>query len=331
MHTLKQLAEFIDAKIVGDAKLEIHSIAPLDLAKNNQLSYVVSKKYSKALTTSKAGAVILSEDLLTDCPTNALVVDNPHLAFAKITHYFKHKATHTDGIHPSAKTNNAKIAQNCVIGENVVLGKDCTIGAFTVVEDGVITGNNVHLASNVVIMQDCTLGDNVFISPGVVIGSEGFGNARDAQCHWHSIAHLGKVTIGNDVTIGANTAIDRGTLGDTEIHNGARIDNLVHIAHNVIIGQDCAIAASTGIAGGAVLGKRCMVGGIVGIAGHISICDDVTINAKSSVYTSIKKPGVYTGIVPLMSHKHWQNTAMWLTKLDKITNYLNIKLKNLKD
>ncbi len=331
MYTLKELAGFIDAKIIGDANLEITAIASISLAKKNQLSYIVSKKNTQDLTTSQAGAILLNENLLSKCPTNALVVDNVRLAFAKLTHYFKQQPTHSSGIHSSVKITHAKIAQNCVIGEHVVIGNHCVIGAHCVIEAGVMIGDNTHIGSNVVILQNCLIGNNVVIAPGVVIGSEGFGNVKDNQGHWHTIAHLGRVVIGNHVTIGANTTIDRGTLEDTQIHDGVRLDNLIHIAHNVIIGQDTAIAANTGIAGSTILGKRCMIAGMVGIIDHINICDDAIISGNSTIDKDIKKPGLYTGIMPLMPHKQWQNISIWLTKLDKITKYLNVKLKNLKD
>jgi UDP-3-O-[3-hydroxymyristoyl] glucosamine N-acyltransferase len=331
MYTLGEIAKFIDAKLIGDTDTKITSIASAVSAKNDQLTYIVSQQYRQDLIASKAGVVILNEDLLSECPTNALVVDDVYLAFAKVTHYFKKNVTHSTGIHSSAKTNNAKIADDCVIGENVVIGHDCIISAHSTIEDKVTIGDNVYLHPNVTILQGCSIGNNVVISPGAVIGSEGFGNARDQQNHWHAIAHLGNVIIGDNVTIGANTTIDRGTLENTEIHDGVRIDNLVHIAHNVIVGKDTAIAASTAIAGSVILGKRCMIGGLVGIIGHLNICDDVIVNGKSTVDKNIKIPGMYTGIMPLMPHKQWQNVGLWLVKLDKITKYLNIKLKNLKD
>ncbi len=331
MHTLQALADFIGAKLIGDATYQITGIASAESANKHQLSYIASKKYIPALTHTQAGVVILHEDLLANCPTNALVVDNPHVAFAHITHYFKTHITHSHGVHPSAQIGNSTIAPSCVIGENVVIGDDCIISAHSTIEDGVVIGDNVHCHPNVTIMHHCTIGNNVTISPGAVIGSEGFGNARDTKSHWHAIAHLGSVVIGNDVTIGANTTIDRGTLGDTQIHDGVRLDNLIHVAHNVIIGQDTAIAAHTGIAGSTTIGKRCMIAGMVGFVDHINICDDVIINGKSTVGRDIKTPGSYTGSFPLMPHKQWQNVGIWLTKLDKITRYLNIKLKHLKD
>ncbi len=331
MHTLKELAGFIDAKLVGNGSLEIAGIASVAAANGNQLSYVISKKYTKDLKSTQAGAVILHSDLLSDCPTNALVVADVHLAFAQISHYFKPKTTHFHGIHPSAKIGNSKIAENCVIGENVTIGDGCEIGANSTISAGVVIGNNTNFQPNVVVLENCKIGNNVTVAAGAVIGSEGFGNAKDSKGNWHSIAHLGSVEIGDNVSIGANTTIDRGTLEDTQIHSGVRLDNLIHIAHNVIIGENTAIAANTGIAGSTTLGKRCMIGGMVGIVGHLNICDDVIVNAKSTVDKDIKSAGNYTGIMPLMPHKQWQNIGIWLTKLDKITRYLNIKLKNLKD
>jgi UDP-3-O-[3-hydroxymyristoyl] glucosamine N-acyltransferase len=199
-----------------------------------------------------------------------------------------------------------------------------------VIEDEVSIGENSYIGANVTIQRECQLGKRCAILPGAAIGSEGFGNALDEQKIWQSIAHLGRVCIGDDVSIGANTTIDRGTIDDTVIHNGVKIDNLVQIAHNVIIGENTAIAAKTGIAGTTTIGKRCMIGGMVGIVGHLTITDDVIVNATSTVNISITKPGIYTGFFPLMTHSDWKKVGMWLTKLDKITKFLNIKLKNLK-
>lgn len=330
MHTLGEIAKLVNAKLVGDSELTIASLASIDCAKSGQLSYVVSEKYQDQLSNTQASAVIISKSLQKFCNTNALVVDDVYLAFAQITHLFKHKVTHTNGIHASADTDNATVAPNCCIGEQVSIGTDTTIGANTVIEDNTTIGINCTIGSNVSILQGTTIGSHVVIESGAVIGSEGFGNARDKHKRWHSIAHLGNVVIGDDVNIGANTAIDRGTLENTYINRGVRLDNLVHIAHNVTIGEDSAIAACTGVAGSTRIGKRCMIGGMVGVVGHLNICDDVVVNAKSTVDKNITISGVYTGIMPLMPHKKWQIVGVWLTKLDKITQYLNIKLTHLK-
>ena len=332
---LSQIAALIEAKLIGDGEVIIEGINTLDSAKAGQITYIVSNKYQNSLNQSKASAVILSTELSELCPTNALVVLNPYLAFAKLTHHFKqYNSVCNDNflavIDPSATLSNVKISPGCFIGKNVCIGENTIIGPNCVIEDNVQIGANSHLFSNIVVHKDCQLGHSCVISSGVVIGSEGFGNARDCDKSWQTIAHIGKVVIGDNVTIGANTTIDRGTIDDTEVHNGVRLDNLIHIAHNVIIGENTAIAAKTGIAGSSTLGKRCMIGGMVGIVGHITIADDVIVNATSTVDKNITKAGMYTGFFPLMTHKGWQKVGVWLIKLDKIAKALNIKLKDVK-
>lgn len=330
MHTLGGIAKLVNAELIGDGDLAISSLASIDCAQSGQLSYVVSEKYKDQLQNTQASAIIINKSLQNLCNTNAIVVEDVYLAFAQITHLFKYKVLHMNGVHTSAKIHNATIATNCCIGKNVSIGANTTIGANTVIEDNSVIGSNCLIGSNVNILQSSIIGNSVVIEPGVVIGSEGFGNARDSNKHWHSIAHLGNVVIGDRVHIGANTAIDRGTLEDTHIHKGVRLDNLVHIAHNVVIGEDTAIAACTGVAGSTHIGKRCMIGGMVGVVGHLNVCDDVIVNAKSTIDKNITTPGIYTGIMPLMPHKKWQIVSVWLIKLDKITQYLNIKLSHLK-
>ena len=317
MYTLKEVAKFINAQLIG-SNITITSIATLKLATAKQLSFITNNKYKKDLVTTSAGAVIIDKKFIDICPTNCLVVDNTSLAFAIISNYFK------------KQNASSKIKTKHFISKKSKIGNNYIIGTNSIIEDNVTIGDNAYLYPNVTILNGCSIGDNVILSSGVVIGSEGFGNVLDKKNNWHSIAHLGNVIIGNNVSIGANTTIDRGTIENTEIHDGVKIDNLVHIAHNVIIGKNCAIAANSGIAGSTILGERCMIGGMVGIVGHLKICDDVVVNAKSIVNKDIKNKGVYTGITPLMTHKKWQNVSLWLTKLDKIIKHLNIKLEHLK-
>jgi len=331
--TLEEIAKLIGASVHGDPSKEIIRINTLTSATSNQISYAVSKKYKKSLSNSSAGAVIINKELVEYCPSNALLVENVYLAYSILTHKFKHYQninhlqTASQVINSYSKVN---ISESCIIGKNVTIGENTSIGSNCVIEDDVIIGMNSLIESNVIIHQRCEIGKKCVISSGVVIGSEGFGNARDKNNQWHAIAHLGDVIIGDDVSIGANTTIDRGSIDNTEIHSGVKIDNLVHIAHNVIIGNDTAIAAKTGIAGTTIIGKRCMIGGMVGIVDHLTITDDVIVNATSTVNRNITKPGVYTGFVPLMLHSEWKKVGMWLTKLDKIATLLKIKLKNIK-
>ncbi len=331
--TLKEIAKLIDASIVGDSSKEISGINTLLDANSEHLSYAVSYKYQESLIHSDAGAVILSSELKEHCPTNALIVKNVYLAYSILSHYFKYYQD-PENLQNSSDCINSY--DKVIIGKGTLIGKDVTIkegsiiGPNCVIEDNVSIGKNSRIESNVSVQMGSKIGTNCILSSGVVIGSEGFGNAKDDNNQWHSIAHLGNVIIGNNVSIGSNTTIDRGSIKDTEIHNGVKIDNLVHIAHNVIIGQDTAIAAKTGIAGTTVIGKRCMIGGMVGIVGHLTITDDVVVNATSTVNRNITKAGIYTGFVPLMPHSEWKKVGIWLTKLDKIASLLKIKLKSIK-
>ncbi len=334
--SLEKIAQIIDASLEGDPSKVINGINTLEEAKNNQISYALSKKYLEALTLTNAGAIILEKSLKKYCPSNVLIVDNTYLAFSKLTHYFKEYQSQLSNdaiqinIDSAHKITGVLISSSCFIGNNVKIGKNTIIDPNCVIEDGVNIGEDSYISANVVIQKNCKIGKNCIISPGVIIGSEGFGNARTDSKEWMSIAHLGSVLIGDNVSIGANTTVDRGTISDTVIHNGVKIDNLVHIAHNVSIGENTAIAAKTGIAGTTTIGKRCMIGGMVGIVGHLSITDDVVVNATSTVNRSISKPGIYTGFVPLMPHSEWKKVGMWISKLDKIVIYLKIKLKNIK-
>jgi len=331
--TLEEIAKLIDASVHGEASKEITGINTLTDAHSDQISYAVNKKYKKSLIDSKAGAVIVDKNLMGHCQANILLVENVYLAYSILTHKFKQ---HQNASHLQAASekidsyNNVNIAQGSIIGKNASIGENTSIGANCVIEDDVTIGINSLIGSNVMIQKGCQIGKNCVISSGAIIGSEGFGNARDKNNQWHSIAHLGSVFIGDNVSIGANTTIDRGTIDNTEIHSGVKIDNLVHIAHNVIIGRDTAIAAKTGIAGTTVIGKRCMIGGMVGIVGHLTITDDVIVNATSTVNRNITKSGIYTGFVPLMLHSEWKKVGIWITKLDKIATLLKIKLKNIK-
>jgi UDP-3-O-[3-hydroxymyristoyl] glucosamine N-acyltransferase len=329
--TLKEIAELVGGSVKGNSSKAIHGIGSLDSASPNQISYAVNKKYKDSLINSNAGAIIINKSLKQLCNTDAIVVDNVYLAYSVITQKFRsiQDVEHFSyGYQLSYPGSN--IARSSLIGQNVNIGNNSTIGANSVIEDNVTIGSNSFIEANVTIQKGCQIGDNCVISPGAVIGSEGFGNARDANQKWSAITHLGNVLIGNNVSIGANTTIDRGTVSDTEIHDGVKIDNLIHIAHNVIIGEDTAIAAKTGIAGTTIIGKRCMIGGAVGIVGHLKITDDVVINATSTVNRDIAKPGIYTGFVPLMPHSEWKKVGIWLTKLDKIATFMKIKLKNIR-
>ena len=329
--TLKEIANLIDGYIEGDFSKEIIGINTLDNADSTQISYAINYKYKESLINSSAGAIIVDEKFKQYCKSNVIVVKNVNLAYSILSHKFKQKQNITDLKYQNEfNYPSTKIASSALIGKNVSIGINTIIHHNCVIEDNSNIGENCLIESNVTIQQGSIIGDNCVISPGAVIGSEGFGNARNFNKKWSPIAQLGNVTIGKNVSIGANTTIDRGSMRNTEIHDGVKIDNLIHIAHNVIIGEDTAIAAKTGIAGSTRIGKRCMIGGAVGIVGHLKITDDVVINATSTVNRDILKPGTYTGFTPIMLHNEWKKVSIWLTKLDKIASFMKIKLKNIR-
>ena len=254
-----------------------------------------------------------------------LYSDDLKNTFIDICNIFYTRPTALLKVNNSSDFYNLTVPEYFFCGKNVKIGKNCCFGINVSIADNVTIGNNVVLGNNVVINSACIIGNNVFIDSGSVIGSEGFGNHRKNDFSWRHIPHLGSVVIYDHVSIGANSCIDKGTIDNTVIHKGVIIDNLVHIAHNVEIGEYTALAAKVGIAGSCKIGKRNLIGGMVGIIDHIQTADDVTISATSTVYQNIEEPGIYTGIMPIFNHPLWKRIAYWITKLDKIAKLLKIK------
>jgi len=251
----------------------------------NSLCFVRDAKFLETLSPN-AGAVITTEALANEITAtqNFIIVDNPYLAYAKATQLFFEKYNES----------NAKIEPK--IGTNVTVGKNSVINGNCVIGDNVVIHDNVSIYS-------CTnIGSNSIIHSGTVIGSDGFGYAPKKE-GWEKIAHLGGVVIGSDVEIGANCAIDRGALGNTVIKDGVKFDNHIHIAHNVEIGENTAIAGQSGVAGSVKIGKNCQIAGKVGIVGWLEITDNVTVMAGTLVTKSLKQPGVYSGVMPVQNHK----------------------------
>ena len=329
--TLAEIAEKIGARVHGNPSKVIEGLATLGSANPHQLSFFVNPRYLTALKATSAGAVLVKAEHLSDAPCDALVCDNPYMSFAELTALFVDVPEVGDGVHPSAVVDSSavlegdvKIGPRAVIGANVVIGKGSVIHPGVVVEANCQLGSECILYANVTLYHGVTLGDRVTLHSGCVIGADGFGFAPSAH-GWVKIHQLGGVFIDDDVEIGANTTVDRGALDDTRIGRGVIIDNQVHIAHNVTIGEGTAIAAKVGIAGSCNIGKRNMIGGMVGIVDHINTADDVIISATSTVNKDLKEPGTYTGIMPISKHSEWKRIALWITKLDKISKFINFK------
>ncbi len=282
---LEKLAVELNGTPLGAKDLLCTNLQDSRTCDENSLCFVRDSKFLTTLSPN-AGAVITTEALANEITVtqNFIIVDNPYLAYAKATQLFFKKYNES----------NAKIEPK--IGTNVTIGKNSVINGNCIIGDNVVIHDNVSIYS-------CTsIGSNSIIHSGTVIGSDGFGYAPKKE-GWEKIAHLGGVVIGSDVEIGANCAIDRGALGNTVIKDGVKFDNHIHIAHNVEIGENTAIAGQSGVAGSVKIGKNCQIAGKVGIVGWLEITDNVTVMAGTLVTKSLKQPGVYSGVMPVQNHK----------------------------
>ncbi|TLY47873.1 MAG: UDP-3-O-(3-hydroxymyristoyl)glucosamine N-acyltransferase [Gammaproteobacteria bacterium] len=327
-HSLQEIAHLIDADLKGDSACLITGIMTLQNAQQGQISFLDNKRYLKYLAITQASAVILRGECLKHAPSNALIVADPYLAFAKVAKLFERDPECSPGIHATAIIGenchihpSVSIAPNVVIGANTHLGAGVVIGAACVIGDNVVIGANTRLTSHVSVCADTQIGERVLIHNGSVIGSDGFGLAKDNN-KWIKIPQLGKVQVGNDVEIGANVSIDRGALDDTIIADGVKLDNQIQIGHNVRIGENTAIAGCTGIAGSTHIGKNCMIGGGVCINGHIEIADNVYITGMSSVVHSIRSPGIYSSTHSTQPQREWQKNSIRFRQLDQLAKRL---------
>jgi UDP-3-O-[3-hydroxymyristoyl] glucosamine N-acyltransferase len=322
MMTLADIAEHIGAELHGDPQCEISSLATLNNAGEQQITFLANSKYNQQLAATNASAVILSADDLADCPCNALVLAEPYAGYAKVAQLLDTTPLPATGIHPTAV-----IAEGVELGEGVAIGANTTIESGVTLADGVIIGSNCFIGkgaqlgahtklwANVVIYHQVIIGSQCLLHSGVVIGSDGFGFAK-SQGQWHKIPQLGTVIVGDRVEIGANTTVDRGALENTEIHDGVIIDNQCQIAHNDIIGENTAIAGCTVVAGSTTIGKNCTIGGAVAINGHMTIADNAYITGMSMVTKEISQAGVYSSGIPALSNKEWRKNTARFKQLD---------------
>jgi UDP-3-O-[3-hydroxymyristoyl] glucosamine N-acyltransferase len=300
-YNLSEVAQLINAEIIGDPGIKISNIAKIEEAVNGDLSFIANPKYLKYAETTNASALIVSKGFITERTDIALLkVDDPYFAFLKLMETLEtpKEATKLTGIHPTAVIEDSvKLGNNVYIGPHVVISCKCEIGNDTIIHAGAYIGEDSSIGSstliypNVVIRNKSKIGNRVIIHPGVVIGGDGFGFVPTKEGKYVKLPQLGGVIIEDDVEIGANTTIDRATIGNTIIHSGTKIDNLIMIAHNVVIGENSVMAAQVGISGSTKIGNHCVIAGQVGMVGHIEIADKVTIGAQSGISKSIKKEG----------------------------------------
>jgi len=333
--TLAQLAQKLGAEIHGDGTLEIRKVATLEKAGEGDITFLSNKKYRHYLEQSKASAVLITEADLPFCPTNALVLKDPYVGFARVAQLLDTTPQPATDIHPSAVIaadvqlgERVAIGANAVIESGVVLGDDVRIGPGCFVGKNTRLGARSRLWANVTLYHNITMGSDCLVQSGTVIGADGFGYANE-RGEWIKIPQLGGVTIGNRVEIGACTTIDRGALEDTRIADNVIIDNQCQIAHNVEIGYGTAVAGSTVMAGSLKVGKYCIIGGASVFNGHMEICDQATVTGMAMVMRPITEPGVYSSGIPLQTNKEWRKTAARVMRIEEMHKRLSKLEKKL--
>jgi UDP-3-O-[3-hydroxymyristoyl] glucosamine N-acyltransferase len=323
--TLDELARLVGAEVSGDGSSIVTGLGSLEGAGPGDISHLSSAAYRPLLATTRAGAMILAPEDRERWPGDALVVDNPYLAFARISQCFKAPAALAAGIHPDATVaGDSEIHATAAVGPRAVIGPRTRIGPGAKIHAGVVVGEDcaigegVELFPNVVLYADVRIGARSIVHSGAVIGADGFGFTPDARGRLETIAQLGGVDIGEDVSIGASTTIDRGAIDDTVIEEGVKIDNQVQIGHNARIGAHSVICGCVGIVGSTRIGRHVVLAGGVGVGGDgpIEICDLVTVSGMTHVSGSITEPGIYSGGVLHSPTRQWKRNALRFTRLD---------------
>jgi len=318
---LRQLAERCGVELAGDGEILIDRIAPLDAAGRGAIAFLSSPKYRTHLGTTSASAVIVTPADAGATTLPKLVTSNPYATYARVAALLHPTVAPAPGVHPTAVVApSARLAPDATIGPHAVVGERAAIagrarvGAGTVVGDDCSLGEDCVLYPNVVLYARSSVGARTIVHSGVVIGADGFGMAEEAG-HWVKVPQIGRVVIGADVEIGANTTIDRGAIGDTVIEDDVKLDNQIQIGHNCHIGAHTAIAGCAGIAGSTRIGRNCKIGGAAMIAGHLDIADGTVIGAASGVGDSITVAGVYNGALPALPQREWMRLLFALQRL----------------
>ena len=315
--SLGEIVSRLGGRLVGDAAVLIEQVGSLEHAGTRQIAFLAGPRYKARLAGTAAAAVVLAPESESLTALPRIVSDSPYPYFARLSQLLnpspapepsRHAAAQVDAgarVARSARIEaGAVICAGAEIGERAWIGEGCYVGADAAI------GADSRLYPSVVVYAACRLGARVIVHSGAVIGADGFGMAQD-EGRWLKVPQIGRVLIGDDVEIGANTTIDRGTVDDTVIEEGVKLDNQIQIGHNCRIGAHTAMAGRAGVAGSATIGRRCTVGGAAVILGHLSLCDDVHISAATVISRSIRKPGTYTGMYPFDDNASWaRNTAL---------------------
>lgn len=336
----QQIADFLKGEVVGNKDVKVNNFSKIEEGKRGTLTFLANPKYTHYIYETKADIVLVNRSFEPEHKVEATMikVDDAYQAIGQLLTLVDKYKPQKIGISEKADiAASATLGNDVFVGAFVTIGENCTIGnnvkiyPNSQIDDNVSIGEGSIIYANVSIYQNCVLGKNNIIHSGAVIGADGFGFAPDEQGHYSKIPQIGNVVLGNDVEIGANTTIDRATMGSTIISDGVKIDNLVQIAHNVEVGANTAIAAQTGIAGSTKVGRRCVFGGQVGITGHVTIADGTTLGAQTGVPGSIKEPNkVWIGS-PMLKVDTFRRSSVIIRKLPELVQKINALERELQD
>ena len=330
---LADLAARTGAALDGDGSVRVTRVATLERAGPGEIAFLAKPKYRAQLAATRAAAVIVGVAAARATVLPKLVSPNPYATYARVAEILHPPQRGAPGRHPTACIDSsARIAESAsigayaVIGARATIGARSTIGAHCVVGDDAEVGDDAVLDAQVTLYPRCVVGARTLVHSGAVLGADGFGLA-DENGRWHKIPQVGRVIVGADVEIGANTTIDRGAIDDTIVEDGVKLDNQIQVGHNCVIGAHTAIAGCTGIAGSTRIGAHCRIGGAAMIAGHLEIPDGTVVSAATQVFHSIRTPGMYTGAFPALPHREWKQVASHTRRLRELAD----RVKALED
>ena len=329
---LAKLAEYLDATLHGDPSAEITRVAGIEAAAPGDLTFVSNPKYASLARSTKATAILV-EPTFPEVSTATLRVDNPYLAFAFAIELFYKAPVYPPGVHPTAAIAssahigaNAHIGAYAVIGDNVTIGENATILPHVVFYPHSRAGNNLFAHAHAVVREHCLLGDNVILQNGAIVGADGFGFARQADGSWYKILQSGPVVLEDNVEIQANACVDRASIGETRIHAGAKVDNLVQVGHGSTVGPNTLLCAQVGLAGSTTIGKNVILAGQVGVAGHCTVGDGAIATAQTGIPGDVA-PGKVVSGYPAVDNRQWLRSVALVNRLPELLRDMKSKLK----
>lgn len=326
---LGEIAEKLGCKLEGDADAEIHGVAGIETAKAGELTFVANRRYRPAIRTTRASAALVPPDLSVErepgLPPLALVRSgDPYFDFARAVPLFYEPPRYAPGIHPtSAIAASAKIGEGahvgpyCFVDEGAVIGRNAVLHSFVTIYRGARIGDDFFAHAHAVVREHCRLGDRVILQNGVIVGGDGFGFAKQRDGRWYKILQSGLTVIGDDVEIQANACVDRATVGETRIANGAKIDDLALVGHGSSVGENTLLCGQVGLAGSTKIGANCVLAGQVGCSGHMTVSDGAVITAQSGVHDDVPAGALYSGY-PAVENRRWLKTSAATNRLPEL-------------